>query len=500
MIWSGSETQDIDRLSSQIYGIPSRTLMEEAGKAIFRLALRLWKPYSHFILLAGSGNNGGDALVAARLLFEADFSLTCFDVSDGKESNERHYQRLELEKKGFALKPFRDAADFDPFRDRSLIIIDGLLGLGLKGSLRDGLTRNCLEAASHLHSRVVLAIDLPSGLEADTWDTEPARLPATHTITFGALKPVHVGEPSRRWCGDVNLATLGFAPEAIQDVLSKRTISLIHDTYTPALATLWRHLPPDAHKYDRGHVLAIGGSPGKVGAIMMAAAAALKGGAGWVTVAPLSEIMAPAWSREFTYETFGLEGEIDLSAMKRFIETRKVKAVLIGPGTMETPLTRKFMECFAELQKKQQLRLVFDAGALSDILKLSEGLAFDPDHTLLTPHPGEWKRLQKEMPTPQHVGDIWDLCELTQKQGMSMIYKSASPMIFAPESVRFLTQGDNRLGRAGSGDLLAGLILGLSSGPYSLHELAGHAQNMLALSASRLAASQAPLELLNGIV
>ena len=323
MIWTSSEAQEIDRLSSQTYGIPALQLMEEAGLAIYHLALRLWKPYSHFLILAGGGNNGGDALVVARLLLDAKFSFTCLDLSHGETSAERDHQRLNLEKRGYALQAFHGAKELEAFRERDLIVIDGLLGIGLKGPLRPGPVVDCLEAVKTLQAKVVLAIDLPSGLDADAWEQSEAHLAATHTITFGALKAVHVGGPSRRWCGRVNLARLSFAPQAIEEVLNKRTINLIHADKIPKLADLWRHLPPDAHKYDRGHVLAIGGSPGKVGAILMAAQAAWKAGAGWVSVASLSEVMAPAWSREFTYESLALEGEIDVAAMREFIVQRK---------------------------------------------------------------------------------------------------------------------------------------------------------------------------------
>lgn len=501
MLWTSSEAQEIDRLSSQVYGIPSLSLMEEAGLKTYHLALRQWKPYAHFLVLAGGGNNGGDALVVARYLHDAKFSVDCFDLSDGKETEERKHQRLELEKQGFSLKRFFTGA-FDPYTKKDLVVVDGLLGLGLKGPLRPGPVMDCLRAAAALRPKVVVAIDLPSGLDADAWQQDPPLLSATHTISFGELKAVHVSEPSSRHCGSVARVPLAFAKEAIAQVMKKRRIELIHTTRVPNLADLWSFLPKDAHKYDRGHVLAIGGSSGKVGAILMAAQAAMKAGAGWVSVAPMSEIFAPAWTREFTYESFALEGEIDAKALRDFIVNRKVKALLIGCGLMETPLTRPVLTTLVQLQKELKLKIIFDAGALSDILSLVQGLSFDPNLTLLTPHPGEWKRLRKEetLRSPDQVSDLAASIKVLEKAGFSAIYKSASPIVLAPGKSIFLSLGDNRLARAGSGDILAGLILGLAPTPHSLHEIAAVAQNMLARASSLENHSLSPLQILEKIL
>jgi NAD(P)H-hydrate repair Nnr-like enzyme with NAD(P)H-hydrate dehydratase domain len=234
----------------------------------------------------------------------------------------------------------------------------------------------------------------------------------------------------------------------------------------------------------------------------MAAQAALKAGAGWVSVAPLSEFLAPPWKREFTYESFALEGEIELKPLEEFIEKRKVKAVLIGPGTMENPLTRPILAKLSELQKKSKLRIIIDAGALGNILDLGKGLKFDPDNTLLTPHPGEWQRLSKDevMGTVEKISDLEPLAQRLSKAGFSAIYKSASPIVIARDRSLCLSLGDNRLARAGSGDILAGLILGLAATPHSLVEIAAIAQNMLARASKTSEHSLSPLEMLERIL
>jgi hydroxyethylthiazole kinase-like uncharacterized protein yjeF len=209
MIWTASEAQEIDRLSTAVHHIPSIDLMEEAGLKAYHFALRQWKPYAHFIVLAGAGNNGGDALVVARHLMQAGFSLEVFDLASDKESEERLAARIRLEQEGLSLHKFTSDS-FDHLKGKDLIIIDGLLGLGMKGKMRPGIVENCLKAAAALKPKVVIAIDLPSGLDADAWEQDAPLLAATHTITFGEKKPVHLLQPSRHYCGETTRVPLNF--------------------------------------------------------------------------------------------------------------------------------------------------------------------------------------------------------------------------------------------------------------------------------------------------
>jgi hydroxyethylthiazole kinase-like uncharacterized protein yjeF len=476
MIWTSEDAREIDRLSSEIYKVPKLHMMEEAGQAIFRLALTLWKPDVSFLILAGAGNNGGDSLVAARCLINEGFSVRVVDASEGRETPERLIQRESLEKTGCPVFTLKDwALDEDK---AGYIIIDGLVGIGLKGSLREGLVTEVLRYASRLSARAVIAIDLPSGLDADCFDQPPPILRASHTITFEALKPLHVVDPSRAYCGKIStVKAIGFSPLAVKSVTSAQPVTLIHQTHGFSFKALWSFLAPTAHKYDRGHVLALGGSAGKVGAILHAAAGAWRAGAGWVSVAPLSKVMAPAWPADFTYEDFGLGG-IQVDALLDFIKKRRVKAVLIGPGTVENPLDSKLLARLSAYQKATQLRLIFDAGALDGFLSLAQGIDFLPEHTLLTPHPGEWKKLSPELSNIQSMNDI--VARPVQLRGFSIIYKSSTPIVLGNGRAYFITAGDHRLARAGSGDSLAGIILGLAATPRPIDEIAAIAQILMA--------------------
>lgn len=486
-LWSAAEAKDIDRLSTQDHGIPSLALMEEAGQALFRKALRLWKPLSHFYILAGPGNNGGDALVLARLLFQADFPFSVFDVRDdgSKESSERQTQRQRLESLGIALQRFVDRLPSSPSQS-PLLIVDGLLGVGFHGELRPGRIRLCLEEAAKLKAHSVLAIDLPSGLDADLWDQAKALLPASHTLTFGARKAVHCADPSRLFCGEISVAALSFASESIRKTTAARPFRLEKAAASRGLDHLWRKLPRDAHKYSRGHVLVIGGSPGKGGAPLLTAEAASRAGAGWVSVAPLSRDLAPELPPAFTYESFALNGTIDPRALESFVKERRVKGIAIGPGTMRSPLTDELLRILQALQAEKDIFLVFDAGALQDFSKaLPAKLRFNPERTLLTPHPGEWSRISKDLPELKGLKDLPAALEVCERLGLSVIYKSSTPLSCSPARVSFQSEGSYALAKAGSGDVFAGLALALGAAGCSAHEAATEGQSLLAKAAMR---------------
>lgn len=502
-LWTAAEAKDIDRFSTQDYGIPSLTLMEEAGQALFRMALKLWKPHSQFYILAGPGNNGGDALVLARLLFQADFPVQVFDVrdDDSKESVERKTQRERLESLALPLQRFEEKFPAPP---PGLVIVDGLLGLGFHGKIRPGRIRACLEEAAKLQARSVLAIDLPSGLDADVWQQEKALLSATHTLTFGAKKTVHLADPSRLSCGEVSVAPLSFAEGSIDKVLAARPFRLEKPRPSHGLDAIWQKLPRDAHKYTRGHVLVLGGSPGKCGAPLLSAEAALRSGSGWVSVALLSQTLAPPLPEVFTYEDFAGKSSIDVEALERFLRERRVKGIAIGPGTMQSPLSGKLMRMLHALQKSENLFLLFDAGTLQDFPSVLGDLKLLAERTLLTPHPGEWARLAKDLPALKGLDDLSLALRFCERWGLTIIYKSSTPITLSPGRVSFQAEGSNALGKAGSGDVFAGIALALGAAGWLAHDAATEGQSLLAGAGRRAAVARgthslSPLDIIRHI-
>jgi hydroxyethylthiazole kinase-like uncharacterized protein yjeF len=485
VIWASQAARDIDQLTTTLYATPALDLMEEAGFAVARLAMEIWKPGLSILVAAGAGNNGGDALVAARYLAEAGFAPVVFDVmaEGAQESPDRRTQRLRYEQLGYRCLPYRNAQDFSSF-SRSTLIVDGLLGLGPKQPLRPGLVRQCLADLARLQAERVLAIDLPSGLLADAWQPDEVYLPATHTITFGAPKPLHVLEPSRSSCGRLRVVPLPFHPEAIAQSLQKQGFEMEHDRHVLPETSPWHDLPADAHKFTRGHILVVGGSPGKLGAPLLTAEAAMRAGAGWVSVALLSEHNRPALPRFLTYEDFGA----DPQRLVPFLQERRVKALVIGPGTMQNPLTPELLSALQKAQQNSGLFLVFDAGALKNWSALAQGLCFDPERTLLTPHPGEWRALDaahSDLKNLETLTSAWNFCTTF---GVSVFYKSATPFTISAHKGRrllFNDDGSRALGKAGSGDVLAGVAAAFGCAGRKA-ELAGNeAQRAVAKAAQK---------------
>ncbi|WP_141735361.1 NAD(P)H-hydrate epimerase [Oligoflexus tunisiensis] len=485
MIWTSQVARDIDQLTTTLYAVPALDLMEEAGLAVARLAMEIWKPGLSILVAAGAGNNGGDALVAARYLAEAGFAPVVFDVmaEGAQESPDRKTQRLRYEQLGQVCRPYRNAQDFSQF-SQSTLILDGLLGLGPKQPLRPGLVRQCLEDLAKLKAEHVLAIDLPSGLLADSWQPDEVYLPATDTITFGAPKLLHILEPSRASCGQLRVVPLRFHPEAITKSLQKQDFQLDHDRHVLPESSPWHDLPANAHKFTRGHILVIGGSAGKLGAPLLAAEAAMRAGAGWVSVALLDDHHRPALPRFLTYEDFGA----DPQRLMPFLHERRVKALVIGPGTMQNPLTPELLRALQDAQKSSGLFLVFDAGALKNWSALAQGLIFDPERTLLTPHPGEWRSIaaaHSDLKNLETLTSAWNFCETF---GVSVFYKSATPFtVSAHKGRRFLvnSDGSRALGKAGSGDVLAGVAAAYGCAGHKAGVVGNEAQRAVAKAAQK---------------
>ncbi len=447
-VWSRTVAKNIDEQSSRQFGIDALTLMEEAGTAVANYVLDHYPADHNILVLAGSGNNGGDAQVAARVLLQAGRTVTVFAANDSAQMTELH-RYLE--------------------QHSNIVVIDGILGIGLKGSLREGPARETLTTVAAGLKRGdsrVIAIDVPSGLDCDDGSSTDIPLPADVTITFGAAKPALLLSPARDRCGDIIVHPLGFAPPAI-------TASVAADFYLAALQAApllayqpWQRLSPSAHKYDRGHVLVIGGSDGKLGAPVLSGLAALRGGCGWSSIAlptPAWREPDPAWPLELTFEDFFVGGTLDVKALKHFLATRQVRAVVIGPGMMTSPLSPALLAMLAEQQQQTQLGLVIDGGALQDFLTLTRDTKFAAERTVITPHPGEWRRLTTPSPSPPtSMNDLPEVHAILRGAGVTAIYKSATPIII-PAAVRepsafIATQGGTTLARAGSGDVLAGII------------------------------------------
>ena len=454
-IWSQEFAKTVDRLSQEL--VPELLLMEHAGLAIKEQVVGCQGLASDkIVIVAGSGNNGGDALVVARLL--ADYQPDVVLVDDGMHSVTANRQLQMVRALHINIFVYRRNL-LQRYADQQLLIIDGLVGLGLRAPLRDDLSLLITEI-NNLPRKQVIAIDLPTGLQTDSAKIDNAVVQADYTVTFGGKKPSQVLAGSKDFCGSVTVAEIGFPAQIIRQT-QQRLSPLLHELMIePLLACQpFAGLPASAHKYQRGHVLVIGGSRGKYGAPLMSGLAALRGGAGWVSVAVDSDQQPMVLP--LTYEDFFREATVAVPELKEFVSDRQVRVIIIGPGTVEPIVTDELWDFFVNFTAGGG-RVVIDAAATNGLLASN---CRATDGIILLPHAGEWRKLPAEP-----VYDLTTIAKakkIAEHHGVTLIYKDASPIVFAQQTPIYICPfGRNNLAKAGSGDLLAGLV-----GAYLLRPL-----------------------------
>ena len=512
-LWGSLTAKAIDRETSSRYLIPSLVLMEEAGRTVARIVrerIAQSGPEDHQVLvLAGPGNNGGDALVTARYLREWDIpthTLMVIPTADTRLSDSCQHQRLILERLGCELDQYVPGC-LTTWRhsvpNSHVWIVDGILGLGGRSDIPGtSVLGMALREASTLPNKRVVAIDVPSGLDVDDGSQTKVWLKADITVTFGERKPAHVLSPARDLSGEVIARDVGFPRQAVEDGLREHP-ALWHVPDSDALLRInpWQKLGPSTHKYDRGHVLIIGGSLGKTGAPLLSALSALRSGAGWATVAMAQDAMDSLRGdvpREIVFEDiFGAKDDskyvLDAKKLHDFVDRGRVKSMVIGPGTMGSPLTLDALAVIGEFCSKGGFA-VFDAGACHGLIPLLKALP-QPMPLLrrwvMTPHPGEWAKLGLDDPSPPLTPSMWTKTQsLAADVGMAMLYKSATPVLFlgaGEEPALVSTAGSKILARAGSGDILAGAIVAHGAQGLDVAESVMRGQILLALAAQRAA-------------
>jgi NAD(P)H-hydrate epimerase len=432
------------------------------------------------LVLSGTGNNGGDALVAARWLHEAGVDVTVWIVEPREHSSRRspsfEAQLATVRSMGINVLQAPSREDVAAWHARAPVIIDGVLGIGFSGVLNEGLAREILAAMNTIEGRLVVAVDTPSGLDVDVGSAQDVPLKADITVTFGGLKPAHVLSPARVSCGRIELVDIGFLAASEREAGERFPRRFAYADAERLLSyDPWGSLSSEAHKFTRGHVLVIGGSQGKIGAPILAGMAALRMGAGWVSIALRDEerqsspIEVPP---ELTFESLftptsrhsAAESRVDAARLERFLDERRVRAVVVGPGCVLSPLDADSWRVLRAFVAERGGFVVVDAGATREALRALDsagGPAPVADRFVMTPHPGEWERLGIHLPTPLNASAVESCVEALRGRGVSLLYKGATPVWISSEGAPMgfiVDEGTNVLARAGSGDVLAGAI------------------------------------------
>ncbi len=472
-LFTREESRKLDRVAIDEIGVVSLVLMENAGRGASDAICDLFaERLGRVVLVGGPGQNGGDAWVIARrlaLLGHPPLALLIGEASRLRGDAQTNWALLgALGIETVEVSP----ADAEPIAEHlgdATLIVDGLFGTGLDRPITGGYAQAI--AAMDAAPVPLASLDLPSGLDADTGAIFGIAPHASLTITFAGHKRGLHQYPGVEHAGAVRVADIGipimFAPAA--------------SLWTAAdLAALIAPRKADAYKGSNGHLLVIGGAPGKTGAAVLAGRAAFRTGAGLVTIGARPDSRAALEQKVIELMTTALPEQANEASVRRLCEGKR--AVVLGPGMGLDPLARSWTRAFVQ---HAPVPTVVDADGLTHLA--ADGLdslmgAAGP--RVLTPHPGEAARLLGRS-TSEVQADRYGAAEaLADKSGQVVILKGARSIVAGGGELRVCAEGTAALGVAGTGDVLSGIVgaLTMSISPLDaaiggtlLHALAGEA-------------------------
>ena len=473
-IVTAAEMREIDRATSERFGVPSLTLMENAGTAVADCVLRRYPRAERIGIVCGKGNNGGDGFVAARKLHEAGKEVSVLLLADPGELRgdaAAMFQRMPVQpvlarneeelKAGAAQQVYR-----------AEVLVDAILGTGFRPPVT-GLYATAIAAFSRA-GRPTVAVDIPSGMDSDEMQPSPEAagpvVPAQATVTFTAPKPSHLFSSLVR--GPVMVAPIGSPEEAITSQL-KLEVTTWHE-----MSALLSPRHPEAHKGSFGHVLVVGGSVGKAGAAAMAGMAALRSGAGLVTVACPRSVLPTVGGFMPELMTEPLEetetGTISLRALEygRMEALLRDKSVVaLGPGIGRHPETAEFVRTLVE---KFSAPMVIDADGLNAFQGCAEKLDGSKHPLVLTPHPGEMSRLAGTPTAEVEKNRITVARKFAQEHRLVLVLKGHRTLTARAEGRVWVNHSGNPgMATGGMGDILTGMVAGLWGQALHLAPAAG---------------------------
>jgi NAD(P)H-hydrate epimerase len=469
-ILTASEMQRIDRLTTERFGVPSLTLMENAGRSVVEFLTARLEPLARhrIVILCGKGNNGGDGLVVARLLRDQGFDprVLLFAGPKGLRGDAAaNYARLLSSGPPQIIAGPEEWHAIAASLASTTLFVDALLGTGLAKPLEGLLLEVVRDVNTRFPSARVLAVDLPSGISADSGDLIGEHMRADFSVTFTAPKIAHVFPPACERMGEWVVKPIGTPAEALE---SDPSLSL---NYVGRQDVAWIAKPraAAAHKGNFGHVLILAGSIGKTGAAAMAARAALRAGAGLVTVAtarsalPIIATLGLEFMTEALPETE--DGGISLRALEgqRLDKLVAGKTVLaVGPGIGAHPETAEFVRTVVN---RYSLPLVLDADGLNAFAGRMGSFRHDlrpVGTTVFTPHPGEMARLAGKTTVEIQSRRLAVAREFSRQFGVTLVLKGFRTLVAAPDGqVEVNPTGNPGMAKGGTGDVLTGLVAGL---------------------------------------
>ena len=452
-VLSAQQLYKADQITIKKGGITAVDLMERAATLCFQwIHTRLQGKSVPIQIFCGTGNNGGDGLVIARHLKQHGYDVHTFIVNCGNKRSDAFLANYErLKEIGIWPEMITCSSEFPKVAEDDMII-DAIFGLGLSRS-PEGIIKETIQFINNTNS-YVLSIDFPSGLFADKAVTDvDSVVKAYQTLTFQTAKLAFLLPDNQEFTGDWDVIDIGLDAEYLRTVETD-----IYLTYQPDVQILYKFRNKFSHKGNFGHSLIIGGSFGKIGAVLLASKAALTIGSGLVTAylpkcgyqiiqTALPEVMV----------------EVDAENELQYFNS-KIQATTIGIGTgMGTHA--KTVEGFKQFLQKNKLPLILDADAINILSENKSLLKLLPENSVLTPHPKEFERLVGKWKNDYDKLD--KLKALSKKYKLVVVLKGAYTVIAFQGDLHFNTTGNPALATAGSGDVLTGIITGLIAQQYT---------------------------------
>lgn len=462
-IWPADELKRAEREAADSLGITLYELMQRAGQAAFTIAREQFPAAQHWLILCGHGNNGGDGYVVARLAAAAGIEVTLLaQESDKPLPEEAHAAREAWLDAGGTIH-----APTLTWPEGVALIIDGLLGTVLTDAPREHIA--ALIEHANQHPAPVLALDIPSGLLAQTGATPGAVINAAHTVTFIALKPGLLTGKARDVVGQLHHHALG-----LERWLAGQETPITRFDATQ-LAAWFPPRRPTSHKGDNGRLAIVGGDHGTAGAIRMTGEAALRAGAGLVRVLTRSENIGPI----ITARPELMVHELTAQTLEESLEWADV--VVVGPGLGQQAWGKDALRKIENFRKP----MLWDADALNL-------LALHPDkrhNRILTPHPGEAARLLNCSVAEIESDRLLSARRLVKRYGGVVVLKGAGTVVASENGeTGIIDAGNAGMGSGGMGDVLSGIIGALAGQKHSLYDAACAGCVAHGAAADRLAA------------
>ncbi len=462
-LYRAEQVKQLDSLAIHSFAVPGFDLMQRAGAFAFHAIRSYWPHVRSLRVFAGSGNNGGDGFIVAALAMQA--GLNCDVVLVGNTANLREDAAAALQLAQQAGASFQSLAEFEKTHldaSENSINVDALLGTGLDRAV----TGDYATAIALLNTNAapVVAIDVPSGLNGDTGQPMGCAVHADVTVSFIGIKQGMLTGQGRDFCGEILFTDLDLPDAVYQDKVAPQPTSFRFDINDANKHFMPR--PRSSHKGSNGHVVIVGGERGYGGAIIMAGEAALRAGAGLVSVVTRSEHRSAILARCPELMVCGTEDSADSSReTDAWLQVDslldRATALVIGPGLGKGRWSQRLFTMALGVSKSKSIPMVIDADALhllADRQSMTQAAKNMP--WVLTPHPGEAAVLLASSSAEIQQDRFAALDQLVQQYQCTCLLKGSGTLIKAPNenAATLISEGNPGMGSGGMGDVLSGII------------------------------------------